>query len=671
MNYWKTNKKWKYSLPWLLLLLFIFVGQSAAQQADPCDSEDLFEMSLEELMEVEIGVASRKATTQKESPGIVTVITRDEIQKSGARDLIDILRLVPGFDVTFDAYGNYGVSVRGIWANEGKVLVLMDGLEMNDNQYATFQYGHRIPVDIIERIEIMRGPGSVMYGESAEFGVISITTISPETESEGFVSSTYSRTNKKYDRMNVTGYYGMKKDDFSFSIASHYGRGNFSDRVSEKYDLDYGNSIDLSKDNNSKVISPFINIGFKKGNFSARYIHDRYGLNSPWPDYGLNAMYHMRFYSDTIETKYQLPISEELSMTSRFVYKRSKSWNYGPPVGSSDMFRISANKYKYESYFSYDLDGGHNIVVGASYEQMSGHDNDSQGYMDVPGSLPGVNKRSYYSAAIYGEGFFITPYGNLTIGARQVKHNYSGTSLIPRAALTKQLGDYHIKAMYSKAYRNPSMINIGERDAAVAVIKPEETTIYEFELGRQMSENWLVTANVFDLEINDPIVYIDVYRNYEKSASRGVEVSSFYKKGTSSLNLTYSYYIPREQKIDPYVVPGRSKTNLGIANHKFTLLASYSPYKNMFVTPSLTYHTSKYGITDYTSDYVYEKLDPTLIANLALLFKDMFNKKGMDLTFTIHNLFDEKFLYSQPYTDYYGLIPGPSRAFTMNLRYTF
>ena len=91
----------------------------------------------------------------------------------------------------------------------------------------------------------------------------------------------------------------------------------------------------------------------------------------------------------------------------------------------------------------------------------------------------------------------------------------------------------------------------------------------------------------------------------------------------------------------------------------------------MFVTPSLTYHTSTYGITDYTSDYVYEKLDPTLIANLALLFKDMFNKKGMDLTFTIHNLFDEKFLYSQPYTDYYGLIPGPSRAFTMNLRYTF
>jgi outer membrane receptor protein involved in Fe transport len=101
------------------------------------------------------------------------------------------------------------------------------------------------------------------------------------------------------------------------------------------------------------------------------------------------------------------------------------------------------------------------------------------------------------------------------------------------------------------------------------------------------------------------------------------------------------------------------------------LLASYSPYKNVFVTPSLTYHGSKYGITDYTSDYVYEKLDPTLIANLSLLFKDIFNKKGMDLSFTVHNLFDEKFLYSQPYTDYYGLIPGPSRAFTMNLRYTF
>ncbi|MHC4720858.1 MAG: TonB-dependent receptor plug domain-containing protein, partial [Planctomycetota bacterium] len=163
-----------------VLVLFSIGPKVLAQQQEPNDQAELFEMSLEELMEVEVSVASRKESTQRESPGIVTVITREEIQKSGARDLVDILRLVPGFHVGYDTVGAYGVAVRGIWANEGKVLVLMDGVELNDDMYGSFQYGHHIPVDIVERIEIMRGPGSAMYGESAELGVISIKTIAPE-----------------------------------------------------------------------------------------------------------------------------------------------------------------------------------------------------------------------------------------------------------------------------------------------------------------------------------------------------------------------------------------------------------------------------------------------------------------------------------------------------------
>ena len=657
-----------------MVCLFMLSGEVSAKEPG---SDELFEMSLEELMDVEVSVASRKVAKQNEVPGIVTIITRDEIRKSGARDLIDILRFVPGFDTSYDTYGAYGVSVRGIWANEGKVLILVDGLEMNEDLYNTFQYGHHIPMDIVERIEIMRGPGSVMYGESAELGVISITTISPETESEGFASATYSRTNKKFLRKEITGYYGMKKDDFSFSVASHYGRGNFSDRVAKNYDgiygydpAYYGTSVDLSENDNSLVESPFINVSLKKGNFSARYIHDRYRLNSVWPEYG-DGKYHMRFYSDILEGKYQLPISDELSMTSKFTFKHNESWNYGEPTPSpgGDFVHVTSKKYKGENYFSYDLDGGHNIVVGASYEVITGHDNANVGGVD------GANKRSYYNAAVYGEGFFKTPYGNLTIGGRQVKHNYAGDKFIPRAALTKQLGDYHIKAMYSQAYRTPNMRVISERRGGVSFIKPEHTTIYEFEVGKQMTENWLITANIFDVEINDPIIYYAAgYANYEKTGSRGIEVSSLYKKGTSSLRMAYSYYLSRENEVGPYAVPGHRRDHAGIANHKFSLLASFSPYKNVFITPSLTYHSSKYGIVDWYNvdgDYAYDKLDPTLIADLSLLFKDLFNKEGMDLSFTIHNLFDETMQNSQCYQDYYGPMPGPSRAFTMNLRYTF
>ena len=79
---------------------------------------------------------------------------------------------------------------------------------LNEEGYGTFQFGHHVPVDVIERIEIMRGPGSAMYGDSAELGVISIHTRQPEGKNEFFVSSTYARTENIFLRKEATGYYG-------------------------------------------------------------------------------------------------------------------------------------------------------------------------------------------------------------------------------------------------------------------------------------------------------------------------------------------------------------------------------------------------------------------------------------------------------------------------------
>jgi len=69
-----------------------------------------------------------------------------------------------------------GLSLRGNWANEGKVLVLMDGQPFNELLYQSVAVGNRFPVDAIERVEIIRGPGSAQYGGSAEYGVINIIT---------------------------------------------------------------------------------------------------------------------------------------------------------------------------------------------------------------------------------------------------------------------------------------------------------------------------------------------------------------------------------------------------------------------------------------------------------------------------------------------------------------
>ncbi len=649
----------------LLLSLSGFGAQVFAEQAELNEAEDLFEMSLEELMEVQVSVASRKESTQRESPGIVTIITRDEIQKSGARDLVDILRLVPGFHVGFDTVGAFGVAVRGIWANEGKVLVLMDGVPLNDEMYGTFQYGHHIPVDIIERIEIMRGPGSAMYGESAELGVIKITTIRPQKKDDILVSSTYSRMKETFGRESVTGFYGTKEDEVSYSVASYYELGNFTDRTSGHYDYYGGNAVDLGDDGNSRVRSRFLNAGLDWGNLSVRTIIDRYGLNSPWPGY---TMYRMKFFSDIVDTRYKWPVTDDLSITSRFLYKHQKPWNYSEVFDGSSSWewKITSDKYTGEVYFSYDMAGGHNIVGGVAYDEIRARDNTRLGNLE-----DGQNKAKYYSAAIYGEGFFKTPLGNLTVGGRHVKHNFSGSNFVPRVALTKVMGKYHVKGIYSQAYRNPTPVNI----AYNTNIKPEETTIDELEAGAQVTKNWLLTANVFDVEITNPIVYLydgsSTYVNFERTASQGVEFSSIYKKDTTNVTLTYSYYKARDNEVTEAAIPGHNGLLLGFPAHKISLLASVSPYKNLFVTPTLTYFSPRYAVTGYDSDFIYKKLDSKILANISLLFKDAFDKKGLDLSFSVYNILDEEHDFVEPYLGWYGPVPGPSRSFIFKLMYRF
>ena len=160
----------------LLFTAFISVSRGQASTAAVSDTLPFYMLSLEELMNVNVTVASRTPMTNRESPGIVTVITQDEIKKTGANDLMEVLKLVPGFDFGVDIEGIVGIGIRGNWANEGKVLMLIDGIKLNEELYSTLQFGGHYPIEMINRIEIIRGPGSAIYGGNAEYAVINIIT---------------------------------------------------------------------------------------------------------------------------------------------------------------------------------------------------------------------------------------------------------------------------------------------------------------------------------------------------------------------------------------------------------------------------------------------------------------------------------------------------------------
>ena len=163
------------------LLLFLMVAAVPADAQEP--PRDLTELSVEELMKIDIDSvygASKSLQKVTEAPASVSIITADEIRKHGYRTLVDILRSVRGFYGTYDRNYSY-LGVRGFSQTRdynSRFLLLVDGHRINDNVYDGALIGTEFPIDVdlIERVEVIRGPSSSLYGTSAFFAVINVVT---------------------------------------------------------------------------------------------------------------------------------------------------------------------------------------------------------------------------------------------------------------------------------------------------------------------------------------------------------------------------------------------------------------------------------------------------------------------------------------------------------------
>ncbi|MCE9580788.1 MAG: TonB-dependent receptor [Deltaproteobacteria bacterium] len=155
-------------------------GVAAAEDADPADTDDdLSSLSLEELMAVEVHTASFVLDKRTEQPVSMTTITRDDIDESGARTLNELLSLwVPGYFLVEDQDDTIA-GFRGFAPdNNSKVLLLIDGRPVNAEWFSGPPDAILNGIDLgwIERVEVIRGPGSVTLGQGALLGVINVIT---------------------------------------------------------------------------------------------------------------------------------------------------------------------------------------------------------------------------------------------------------------------------------------------------------------------------------------------------------------------------------------------------------------------------------------------------------------------------------------------------------------
>lgn len=170
------------------ILSLSLAGPGSARAADPPHS--LADESLEELMNIKVVSVGKKAESLKTTAASVFVITAEDIRRSGMHSLPELLRMAPGVQVARTVSGHWAISIRGFngdFAN--KLLVLVDGRIVYNEQWAgVFWDMEEMPLENIDRIEVVRGPGAAMWGPNAVNGVINILTKSAEYTQGGLVT---------------------------------------------------------------------------------------------------------------------------------------------------------------------------------------------------------------------------------------------------------------------------------------------------------------------------------------------------------------------------------------------------------------------------------------------------------------------------------------------------
>jgi outer membrane cobalamin receptor len=661
------------------LFLLIPVCKTTAQDLDSLLNLNAFteESELQKQLNKATKVASGKALSTRETPGILSVISAEEIANSGARDLIDVLRLVPGFDVAQDVNFITGLSMRGNWAHEGKVLILLNGFQMNDLLYQNVALANHFPIDFIERIEIIRGPGSALYGGSAEYGVINIITKSTESLNGVVVTGAGGFHADAIGRLNAGVMIAQHKKNYSWDLSAYAGNGIISDNKNFQ-DL-FRDSLQQNLIGTTQVNPTNLSFGFSSKGLSVRGMYDSYVAGDPFT--------RVTFGQGYGSIQYDWKVSNKLTITPRFTYSNQVPWTLASKVNDAYSFKVRAERLQASVNFNYSISRKLSLDFGSNYFQ-----DDAK---DLLGSFHYEDKTSntfnFNNYAIYAQGLLKTRLANITLGFRYEKNSRTDGAFVPRIALTKKIQNFHFKALFSEAFRSPSIENL-----AIAYnkqkISPERAEVFELELGYQFTPEMLFSINGFSLSNSNVIIYgvysttevnltnnTDYYKNYDRTGTKGIEAVYSYRKKNWYANLNYSFaQANTDNTVDIYQIEQSDKQYVGQLTQKFTMNTCFTIAKGLTVNPTLIVGGRRYGYTNFTTVLdasnnsvkvpVSTQLNSYALLNLFVNYRNIFSS-GLTVGAGIYDLLNERPDLPQMYNSGSAPIPGRSREYVLKISY--
>lgn len=659
------------------LTFFLFCSTLFAQEKNAQEKNDstlqiktVFDFTLEELMNMKVEITGANELSLRETPGIVSVITEQEIRASGARDLVDLLRLVPGFEFAGDIENTLGLGVRGNVAMEGKVLVLVDGLEINETYYGTVIWGNRFMTDNIHKIEIIRGPGSAVYGGMAELAVINIITKSVEEMKGGYASSTVGLSNNALSRVNGQFGYGTTiGEDLKLTISGAYSQANRSNEsinyATNYIDEEEGASIIQNFADSALVKNVDLNLGIKYKGLSIRGVYQDHSIQ-----YNYNSANWTKFGGMYLGAKYEWKINDKLTISPKITWKSMKPWTYAGNISGDTHYYLYKNYRSTQNITAlYKIHENVTITLGTeSYQDQAKHPHDSLVFSNNKQSI------SYFNIAAFSELALSNRIANFTLGARYDNHSQFGKAFVPRFAITKVVNKFHFKGLISRAFKAPVISNFELN----ANIKPELTTVSELEVGYQFNDHWALICNAFYIDINDPILYNydgetfeESYVNADKASTIGAELSLRTKQKWGFLHVNYSFYKNNNTKAAAYENDLDKNLLNAFPAHKIAFMSAININDKLMIAPSIIYNSKKIGHfyrDQYWENYGPQEYDPTLIMNLIFHYKLI---KNINISAGVYDLFNQKYTTASAYDSGYEGTPLMGREFTLKVLYDF
>jgi len=657
-------------------------GQEGAAPPRPPNLADL---SLEQLMEIPVETvvsASKYAQKITRAPASVTVVSAAEIAAYGHRTLADVLRSVRGLYVADD--GNYSfLGARGFLRPgdyNTRVLVLVDGHRMNDNIYDSTYFGHdnALGPEAIERVEVIRGPSSSIYGSSAFLGVVNLITKrgaqldGVEVSSEAGSFGTY-RSRVSYGSRLASG--------AEVTLSAHYFHSNGQPRIYyPEFDQRISPEPRATNDGVAEHADAETAAGFS-GNLTYRDLTVSASFSSrtkavPTASFGTVFNDARTRTTDTrgyVDVALNRELRPDLRLLARafydlYAYRGDYAYD-GVGLGLSratllDKDGATGESVGTEWQLTARLHQRHTLVVGSEFRENLQQEQWS--YYDVqPRAYTADDHRHSRTLALYAQAEVALGERVLVNTGIRYDHYFGsfGGTVNPRVGLIFNPQERTtLKLLYGRAFRAPNVYERFYYPNPFTSLRPEKIRTYEVAAEHYFARNHRVGLSIYRYYVSDLLTQAatpagDIYfANLNQADATGAEIE-LEGKYAAGLRLRASYALQRTRD-------SLSRTELTGSPRHLAKLGLIQPFfRDRFTAGlELQYHGAVRTLAGgYARDFTTGNL--TLTAHRIA--------PGLEVSASIYNLFDTTRGYPGAEDHAQNVIPQPGRTFRLKATYKF